>query len=406
MSDRRIQELYEAVLAMQEGRSGVSVPVDGDDELAKLGGALAELARVLEKRREEVETLSKITETANAGLVLEEVLDFLYESFRSIIPYDRIGLALLEAEGRLVRARWARSESTEVFIEKGYSAPLKGSSLEEVIRTGKPRIINDLEAYLRDHPWSDSTRRIVREGMRSSLTCPLIAVGKPVGFIFFSSTKPNAYEDAHQDLFSRIAGQLSVILDKSRLYQRVLEVNRSLLDAKSELEHQATHDVLTNLWNRGAILEVLDKELSRSRRESRPLSVVMADIDRFKQLNDTHGHQAGDAVLSEVAHRLRSSLRTSEWVGRYGGEEFLIVVYPCDENQALRVMERLRRRVGSRAIDAGGDNIGTTISLGAAVGPNRGRIDADTFLRVADQALYRAKKAGRNRSEVQKIEVD
>jgi diguanylate cyclase (GGDEF)-like protein len=406
MSDPRILKYYDAVLAMQNGQFNVSFPGESDDDVARLGGALRDLARVLELRFEEIETLGRITERANAGLVLEEVLNFLYESFQTAMPYDRIGLALLEAEGRLVRARWARSQSSDLAIEKGYSAPLKGSSLEEIIRTGRPRIINDLESYLKEHPQSDSTKRIVQEGMRSSLTCPLVAFGRSIGFLFFSSTETETYRDEHEQLFMRIAGQLSTIFEKSRLYERVLELNRGLLAVQNELEYQATHDVLTNLWNRGAILEALEKEIARSRRESRPLSVIMTDIDRFKQLNDSHGHQAGDVVLSEIASRLSSSLRTTEWLGRYGGEEFLIVVYPCDEDSALCLMERIRSSICSRSIETNGGRVQATISLGAAVGHNTRRIDAETFVRVADEALYQAKKSGRNRSSVRSIQID
>jgi diguanylate cyclase (GGDEF)-like protein len=259
---------------------------------------------------------------------------------------------------------------------------------------------------LKEHPQSDSTKRIVQEGMRSSLTCPLVAFGRPIGFLFFSSTETETYRDEHEQLFMRIAGQLSTIFEKSRLYERVLELNRGLLAVQNELEHQATHDVLTNLWNRGAILEALEKEIARSRRESRPLSVIMTDIDRFKQLNDSHGHQAGDLVLSEIASRLSSSLRTTEWVGRYGGEEFLIVVYPCDEDSALCLMERIRSNICSRSIETNGGRVQATISLGAAVGHNTRRIDAETFVRVADEALYQAKKSGRNRSSVRSIQID
>jgi diguanylate cyclase (GGDEF)-like protein len=392
---------------MQKGCYDVSLPGgDSNGGLAKLGYALHELARTLEDRFGEVERLSKITEKVNAGLVLDEVLNYFYESFLTLIPYNRIGLALLEDEGRFVRARWARSDSTEIHLKEGYSAPLEGSSLEEILRTGKPRILNDLEGYLSDHPKSESTELIVQEGMRSSLTCPLIALGKPIGFLFFSSTEVDTFKDVHQDLFMRIAGQLSVILEKSRLYQQVIELNRKLLAAQSALEHRATHDMLTNVWNRAAIMEVLDKELSRSRRELKPLSVIMTDVDHFKLLNDTHGHLAGDVVLSEVAQRLSSSLRTSEWVGRYGGEEFLIVVYPCDEQAAMSLMERLRNHVCGRAIRTGRNKIQTSISLGGAVGHDTKRIGPETFVRVADEALYRAKKSGRNRSEVETIALE
>jgi diguanylate cyclase (GGDEF)-like protein len=400
VKDKRILEYRDAIEAMQEFRFNISVTAGCDDDLGRLGGALNRLAGALNRRFEEEEKLSRVTERANAGLILEEVLNFVYEAFGSIIPFERVGLALIEKGGERVQSRWARSEASDIRLPEGYSAPLEGSSLQEIIRTGKPRILNDLESYLAEHPQSDSTRRIIQEGMRSSLTCPLIALGKPIGFIFFSSKKANTYERLHEQLFLRIAGQLSMIVEKSRLYGQVMELNHQLLEVQSELEHQATHDALTGVWNRGAILEALEKELARSCRESRPLSVVLADIDFFKALNDTYGHQAGDAVLKEVARRLSSALRSAEWVGRYGGEEFLIVLYPSDESAAFKLMERLRENVSSKPVELDGETIHTTISLGAAVGHGTDSIEAGTLIRIADKALYRAKDAGRNRSEL------
>jgi GAF domain-containing protein len=132
----------------------------------------------------------------------DEVLGFVYESLQSLIPHDRIGVALIE-DGGTVRARWARSAASEIHLAADYSAPLEGSSLQQVIATGEPRILNDLEAYLADHPQSDSTLRIVREGMRSSLTGPLVARGRPIGFIFFSSLRRDAFEHEHTGCSAR-----------------------------------------------------------------------------------------------------------------------------------------------------------------------------------------------------------
>jgi hypothetical protein len=110
----------------------------------------------------------------NSGLLLDQVLDYVFESFDPIIPYDRIGVTLLEDDGNVARAHWARSRASKIRLKNGYSAPMAGSSLRAIIETGEPRILNDLEAYLREHPGSVSTRTIVSEGMRSSLTCPLM----------------------------------------------------------------------------------------------------------------------------------------------------------------------------------------------------------------------------------------
>lgn len=241
MSDDKISAYYSAIRAMQEGRFRVAVPVgpDDEDDLSKLGLSLLELGETLEQRFQELNKLSQVTEEVNAGLILDEVLDHLYASFLEVIPYDRIGLSLLEDEGQVVRARWAHSKALNMEITAGYSAAMVGSSLERIVETGQPRILNDLKAYLRDHPDSESTQLIVREGIRSSLTCPLIALNKPVGFLFFSSLQPDTYRDVHVDTFLKIAGQLSTIVEKSRLYQQLIELN----ELKDRFMGMAAHDL-------------------------------------------------------------------------------------------------------------------------------------------------------------------
>ena len=193
----------------------------------------------LRQREEELATLMRITERINRGLALEEILDFLYEEMRSAIPYDRVGLALIDLQQMTVIARWARSNRT-VLLESGYSAHLRGSSLQQIVDTGQPRIINDLESYLDEKPHSLSTRLIVDEGFRSSLTCPLIVRGRPVGFVFFSSTLKDTYRDVHVAFFQQIAGQLSTIVEKGRLYDELAEqkatVERQNVMMTDELE--------------------------------------------------------------------------------------------------------------------------------------------------------------------------
>ncbi|MGE5326536.1 MAG: GAF domain-containing protein [Deltaproteobacteria bacterium] len=230
MSDPRIEKYREAALAMKEGRFRVPIPQEGEDDVAALGSALAELGSTLEEQFEEINTLSKVTEKINSGLHLDDVLSFVFESFWPIVPYDRIGFALLEQNGTVVRTRWARSDAPIMKISRGYSAPLEGSSLKQIIETGQPRILNDLKQYLADHPSSESTHLIVKEGMRSSLTCPLIAAGKPIGFMFFSSMEPHTFKDIHIEIFLEIAGQLSMIVEKARLYEELHEVNNRLLE--------------------------------------------------------------------------------------------------------------------------------------------------------------------------------
>ncbi|MCB2156129.1 GAF domain-containing sensor histidine kinase [bacterium] len=223
--DPRIPTYSDAAQRMIQGQFQSELPIGDPDEVGRLGEALANLGKTLDNKFQQIRNLSEITEQINKGLLLDEVLSHVYESFDPVIPYDRIGFSLLQDEGRAVQAHWARTRAKDVFLTKGFTAPMEGSSLQTIMETGQPRILNDLEAYLAEHPTSRSTELVVKEGMRSSLTCPLIAMGRPIGFMFFSSMQPNTYRDVHVEIFRQIAGQLSMIVEKSRLYQQLVDLN-------------------------------------------------------------------------------------------------------------------------------------------------------------------------------------
>jgi class 3 adenylate cyclase len=215
-----------AAAAPPAGRSNAPAPIDdlavSDDQIGMLTRVLQDLSSLVEDRFDELHALLHLTDEINEGLLLDEILDKAYDSLQPVLPYNRLSVALLERDGSILRARWARADYSELRLRKGYAGAIKGSSLEAIIASGQPRIINDMAAYLRAHPASEATAIMVEEGIRSSLTCPLISIGKPVGFMFFSSLAPNMYEDAHVDLFKLIAGHLSVTVEKSNLYQAIL----------------------------------------------------------------------------------------------------------------------------------------------------------------------------------------
>lgn len=179
-----------------------------------------------------------------------------------------------------------------------------------------------------------------------------------------------------------------------------LQVGRRIVELQQQLLKMATHDSLTELENHAAILESLDDEIDRSERKQLFFSLILADMDHFKLVNDTYGHQAGDAVLVELANRLRNSTRPYDHIGRYGGEEFMIILSDCDECQAIKQAERLRRSMEEYPISYKGQLISVTISLGVAVFDPSAPEDLNQIIARADAALYRAKRNGRNRVEI------
>lgn len=261
MTDDRISRFIEVAKQLKRGEFDVKVPSAPADELDKLGLALVDLAQSLEYRYRQLQKLTELTSDINAGLLLDSILEKVYQNFQQFIPYNRIGFSLIEQnDGKpRVRAYWAKTDQPVMKIVKGYSAPLAGSSLETIIKTGEPRILNDLESYLAQKPTSDSTRLIVAEGMRASLTCPLIANGIPVGFMFFSCAQPHIYANVHIDIFKSIAGQLAVIVEKGRLVtelasqkaaiERQNQELQRLNDLKNRFLGMAAHDLRGPLGN-------------------------------------------------------------------------------------------------------------------------------------------------------------
>lgn len=180
---------------------------------------------------------------------------------------------------------------------------------------------------------------------------------------------------------------------------RIVDLQAELLDAREALREQATKDSLTNLWNRLSVLEILQRELARADREARPAGAVLVDLDHFKAINDTYGHFAGDAVLREAARRMHSAVREYDSIGRYGGEEFLIVLPGCDGQATMAQAERMRLHIAGEPVLINDKAIQITASFGCASALFGVHASADSLIRKADEALYLAKRLGRNRVE-------
>jgi len=192
------------------------------------------------------------------------------------------------------------------------------------------------------------------------------------------------------------AGELRARL---RVGIRVLELEDNLVSAREAMSFKASHDALTGLWNRGAIIELAQRELQRVEREHGPLGLVLMDVDHFKKVNYTLGHLAGDEVLREVANRMSRAVRSYDLVGRYGGEEFLILLPGCAGDAAQERGEHIRGEIASAPIQTSAGPVTVTLSGGTVATSGPMLIGTDALLQAADEALYRAKEGGRNRVE-------
>lgn len=184
-------------------------------------------------------------------------------------------------------------------------------------------------------------------------------------------------------------------VDEELLMAR-LQVATRIMELHESLRTQAMYDGLTGLWNRNTVLERLQQELNRAERENTSIGLIMADLDHFKQINDQHGHIAGDSVLREAARRMQASLRSYDRIGRYGGEEFLVLVPGCTLEQTRIVAEKMRASVEESPISTPAGDVHITLSLGVGRQRRSWGETAAALITSADEALYRAKHAGRN----------
>ncbi|MEW6535803.1 MAG: ATP-binding protein [Candidatus Auribacterota bacterium] len=237
IDDPRILQYIHAAQRMLQEDFSAPVPVDKNDQIGLLGKSLSALGSKLHKQISMLREIVRVTKRINEGMTIDEVLNHVYDNFRKYIPFDRIGFSLITPDAA-VQARWARSDGVDIKLGVGYELPLHKTSLQKVMDSGKPRIINNLKEYHAHSPQSESTKLILSEGIQSSLTCPLIA-NKPLGFIFFSSKEKCAYENVHVDIFLQLAGELSMILEKACLYEQLIALNQ----LKDKFIGYAAHDL-------------------------------------------------------------------------------------------------------------------------------------------------------------------
>ena len=178
--------------------------------------------------------------------------------------------------------------------------------------------------------------------------------------------------------------------------KRIIELEDKLLFTQNQLKDIASRDGLTKIWNRTESVRFLNEELERGRREKIPTGVIMLDIDHFKRINDEYGHSVGDLALLKVVSRLKGKVRTSDKLGRYGGDEIIIILPNCPRAEIKKVGERLRLAVGHRRIKTELNTIPITISVGCSTSDLPGNSTSEKLIKTADRALLKAKELGRN----------
>ncbi len=226
--------------------------------------------------------------------------------------------------------------------------------------------------------------------------------GKPAGCIIHLRNisdkirAQDALKKAHDQLDHRVKERTAELAEANARLQEEIKERQRIEEA---LRYQATHDDLTQVWNRKTIIEALARELSRCQREGVDAGVIMVDLDHFKQVNDSAGHLVGDEVLKEVAVKINSQLREYDWLGRYGGEEFLIILPGAEKSEAIKASERIRRAVADAPLQTQSGSVSVTVSLGVTTIKEMESPRVDSAIRNADTALYLAKENGRNRVE-------
>ena len=329
-------------------------------------------------RNREYRLFYRATSRLGQSLATEEIVAALAAASQDVVLSTHILVALSDQSGL----------SYEIGLAVG-AEKLKGLKVKSHGRTWiswllnsdtGPLMLKDVRSHASSLPVASPREGDL--GVRSLLLIPLVAKGKKMGALVLGAMRPDYYQNWHMRILTEICSQAAANIENSLLHRRV--------------ESEALSDGLTQVFNHRYFQERLSTEFSRARRTNETLSLLMADIDNFKQVNDTYGHRIGDIILQQIAGILRRSVRSEDVVARYGGEEFVIILIGSDRKGALKMAERIRAAVESVSFLAEDYAILLTISIGTATYPDDGR-EPWQLIEHADRALYRAKEEGRNR---------
>lgn len=319
------------------------------------------------------DTAAALTSTLN----FDEVLDRILVNVGEVVPNEAANVMMIwSGVAYIVRSIGYAEQGIEESMMSLQIPITQESHFLSMYTTGMPLAVGDMQEYaaLESHSnihWA-----------RSMASAPLRSKGQVFGFLNLESSQPGFYNQQHADRLQAFADQAAVAIENARLY--------------AEVQQYAITDELTDIYNRRGLFELGRREVERAHRYGRSLSAVMIDTDKFKEINDTYSHAAGDHVLKTLAERWKASIREVDILGRYGGDEFVILLPETDLDNALQVADRLRQAICSKPIDTPVASIPLSVSIGVACLTDAIK-SFDELIDKADEALFRSKDAGRNR---------
>jgi diguanylate cyclase (GGDEF)-like protein len=363
--------------------------------------------------RQQESALRAATQALSATLDLPTVLEAILTELQNVVPHDTASVQELRGERMVIVG--GRGIDMGGFLGFGFDAAGHGVPNGDVLRRRAPVIVPDI---LGPHEYPDFPHAAhALTGVRCWMGVPLMFGNRCTGMLTLDKLEPGFYTQAHAEAALAFAAQAAIALENARLYedsQREVGERRRAEDGlrqanvqlqsqlseigalQEKLREQAIRDPLTGLFNRRYFTETVHRELSRARREDRPLALALLDVDHFKEINDAFGHDTGDRVLEALGAFLRERTRDGDVACRYGGEEFVILMPGAGGAEACARSEEWRAALRSFVVQHAGRDLHLTLSIGVADSPTHTQ-GADELIRIADVALYQAKREGRNR---------
>ena len=380
-----------------------------------------QLAQDEQNQRQMAEAMRLASAALTSTLDYDQVIDNIMEQVSSVIPLDTCNVMMIEKEDT---ARIARVYRGRGYEQVGTAATLQDTTLNisdvaglrRMCETRQPVLIFDVA---QDLEWVYS--RPEHHWIRSYIGAPIIIRDSVVGFLNVMSGTPNLYNQALAERLQAFVHYAATAIENARLYQQAQEEIAERIKAEEELRHHRDHleelvkertadihrlaitDSLTELFNRRHLISLGERAINLAQRYHHPLVAMMADLDHFKKINDTYGHAAGDEALRKLAAQIRQVFRSTDILGRYGGEEFVVLMPETDIVSGHKIAERLLHLTQGVSISSDKIEFGFTISIGLAERSQTNARTLDQLIDHADSALYNAKQSGRNRVEVYQV---